>query len=148
MRIELIAFQSCLDSPHLEEYINHPVHISQLNKASSFIPFCSFGGEILGESLGEFRVPVCRLFREKVVQGRLCYEARLERGEEGKGKWRHKLESGLSFVIDTNYEYDVRRLLTREDLRKLAEDQEFFAYKQQEGGNNFTVIIRKTFLNN
>ena len=103
---------------------------------------------LLTSYLGEFQDPVCRLFREKVVQGRLCYEARLERGEEGKGKWKQKLESGLSFVIDTNYEYDVRRLLTREDLRKLAEDQEFFAYKQQEGGNNFTVIIRKTFLNN
>ena len=129
---QLEASQSCLDSRYVEEYINHPVHISQLNKASSFIPFCSFGGEILGEplgrgnvlkafltfSLGEFQDPVCRLFREKVVEGRLCYEARLERGEEGRVTWKHKLESGLSFVIDTNYEYDVRRLLTREDLGK------------------------------
>ena len=145
----------------MEEYINHPIHISQLNKASSFIPFCSFGGEILGEPLGrgnvlkafltsylgEFQDPVCRLFREKVVQGRLCYEARLERGAEGKGKWKHKLESGLSFVIDTNYEYDVRRLLTREDLREVAKNRDFFAYKQLEGGNNFTLIISKTLLN-
>ena len=62
-------------------------------------------------------------------------------------KWKQKLESGLSFVIDTNYEYDVRRLLTREDLKEVAKNRDFFAYKQLEGGNNFTVIISKTLLN-
>ena len=128
----------------MEEYINHPVHISHQNKASSFIPFCSFGGEILGEPSGEFQVPVCRLFRETVIQEKLCYEARLERGKEEEESWKKKLQSGLSLVIDTNYEYDLRRLLRKEDLPKVAKSRKFLAYKHFQASNNFTVIFKST----
>ena len=127
----------------MEEYINHPVHISHQNKASSFIPFCSFGGEILGEPSGEFQVPVCRLFRETVIQGKMCYEARLERGEEEE-RWKKKLQRGLSLVIDTNYEYDLRRLLRKKDLPKVAKSRNFLAYKHFQANNNFTVMFKST----
>ena len=44
--------------------------------ASSFIPFCEFGGDgkQLGERREEFDVPVCSSFSEKVLAGQLCYQ--------------------------------------------------------------------------
>ena len=54
--------------------VNHPPHIR--NSLSSFIPFCEVNGDMLavGERIENFSLPVCRAFKRKVLDDRLCYQ--------------------------------------------------------------------------
>ena len=58
--------------------------------------------------------------------------------------WKKQLEGGLSFVVDTNYEYDLKMLLKKEYLPRRGNSKQFFAYKQYNDGNNFTVMFKTT----
>ena len=62
------------DLEYISRLINHPVHISEKEKLSAFIPFCSFGDDQF-EKVKDFQGSLCSLFREKVVFGQVCYEA-------------------------------------------------------------------------
>ena len=79
------------DFPNIEGLINHPVHITGNMISSAFIPFCSFGLSmgIFGEELTDFHVPVCRLFREKIVNcpNILLTEIRISKVIEKKGHY-------------------------------------------------------------
>ena len=84
-------------------------------KLTAFIPFCFFGEDLtlLGKNVNNFQVPVCDIFRMKIVNGQVCYEADIN---QYKNKaTRNALIKGLSLIIDTNDEFDVKNLLIRND---------------------------------
>ena len=69
------------------------------------------------------RKPVCRIFREKMVLGQVCYEADLsllKRNQTNRQLKQNKLrqlkktlQRGFIFVVDINDEYDVKNLIKR-----------------------------------
>ena len=122
--------------------INHPVHLSDGKKTSTFIPFCSFGSNVnhFGKMLNNFQVPVCALFKEKVVKGQVCYEADVNQ-LKNKVDWKSALQKGLSLIIDTNDEYDVRNLLVKKSTKSLESRLVFDAYKEAEEENNLMIML-------
>ena len=90
----------------LQTVTNHPVHI--LNdeggfSPSSFVPFCSFGGEFLGKKIDGFEIPVCDIFKPRNYLDQLCYETNLHDLKDSQ-KIREQLENGLTLVLDYNEE--------------------------------------------
>ena len=131
------------DSSEVERLISHPVHIEDcLTSPSAFIPFCSLGGDLarLGRKSPRFTVPVCAAFREKIVGGQLCYEAQLPRYDSG-GDWEEALQKGLSLVIDTNQEYDIKNLLTRNRKTQQIDPNTFKAYPQSNEHDSFSIYL-------
>ena len=130
--------------------INHPVHIAPRTGLSSFIPFCSFGGvlDLTGrQNTGDF--PVCGLFTEKIVKGQLCYQADLNQFKN-LVKWRDALQDGLSIIIDTNDEYDVKNILEKNSLDRNYQMEIFPIYKQSKNFNSFKIMLQtiSNFYNN
>ena len=87
---------------------------------SAFIPFCAFGGNILGEKIDTFRVPVCNIFQPRVLNDQLCYETDLNNITNKKtiGK---DIKVGLVFVMD----YNEDRQVTFEDNSAMVEEDAF-----------------------
>ena len=107
------------------------------------IPFCSFGAEldIGGQDAGQFQVPVCSIFREKMVGGDICYQADLKQVK--KLHWKKTLQRGLSLIIDTNDEYDVKNLMERKSREKeVSNDFGFDTYKQAEEEDSFYMMLQ------
>ena len=132
-----------LGSPNIEELINHPVHMTGNILSSTFIPFCSFGlsMDIFGEELPNFHVPVCRLFREKIVDGQVCYEADLNQYRD-RVNWKEALLSGLSLIIDTNDEYDVKNIMEKKDPELKEIGKYFNTFKDDKKHNTFTLMLK------
>ena len=130
-------------SPDVEELINHPVHVYDRNTISAFIPFCSFGSNVdfIGKKLSQFQVPFCSLFRAKIFSGQVCYEADLNQFKN-KIDWKTALKKGLSFIIDTNDEYDVKNLFQRKSPRRLENNLELDIFKETEDDNKFAVMLK------
>ena len=123
--------------------INHPVHISESNTISAFIPFCSVGFNVhlAGNEFSNFQVPVCSLFRKKIYSGHVCYEADLNQYKE-ELNWKKVLKEGLSLIIDTNDEYDVKNLLERKSSSRLENNLIFNSFKETEDDNKFSVMLK------
>ena len=106
---------------------NHPVHI--LNEKgdfsiSSFIPFCSFGGEPIGTKIKGFNTPVCDIFKPKNYYDQICYETDLqELKESSSGQLKKQLEMGLILVLDNNEERQIVSSIGRKD--NIEEDESF-----------------------
>ena len=83
--------------------INHPVHISENKTPSALIPFCFFGVDRFGKETRNFQVPVCSLFKERMVNGQVCYEANLSQYDK-QSRWEEVLNKGLGLIIDTSDE--------------------------------------------
>ena len=98
---------------------NHPVHIlnseNDLNP-SAFIPFCSFGNDLLtmGAKVDGFADPVCNSFKKKIVKNQLCYEVDLEKFKSDD-KILDQLENGLSLLLDYN---EDKQFIDRETRNK------------------------------
>ena len=80
---------------------------------SAFIPFCELGGNMsaVGENIQQFDVPVCNIFKSKIQNDQLCYEADLK-------KFANKnidkdLELGFTFLMDYN---EDRQVIYDEDM--------------------------------
>ena len=129
----------------MEGLINHPAHISDKSGLSSFIPFCSFGDnpDLFNQvqMLGNFQVPVCSLFREKIVEGQVCYEADINQ-YKNMDNWERIFHGGLSFIVDTNDEYDAKNLLKKKTVDKMKTSKLFYAYQQTEEDNNFIIMLQ------
>ena len=97
----------------MEELINHPAHISNKRNLTAFIPFCSFGRDLIGKKLDRFQGPVCDQFKEKIVNGQVCFEADMNQYKEVTEDWEKVLQDGFSFIVDTNEEYDALNLMTK-----------------------------------
>ena len=127
----------------LTKVINHPVHvINQQGEAnpSALIPFCSLGGNmtLVGQKIPSFDDPVCSLFKERIVKGRLCYSADINEFR-GELDWKETLQRGVSLVVDTNPEYDMKNLLYPEE-RKIVTDK-LNRYNNIAGENEFSILI-------
>ena len=137
------------DFPNIEGLINHPVHITGNMISSAFIPFCSFGLSmgIFGEELSDFLVPVCRLFREKIINGQVCYEADLNQFRD-RVNWKEALSSGLTLIIDTNDEYDVKNIIEKNAHREKKSGKLISVFHDYKKDNSFTVMLRTISIRN
>ena len=69
MHLSLLIFKKNLDKQVLQTESNHPVHILDMSgqvSRSSFIPFCSFGDELIGREIDGFGMKVCNIFKPKL----------------------------------------------------------------------------------
>ena len=92
---------------------NHPVHVLSNNtqlSPSAFIPFCDFGKNFkeFSNEVENFRVPVCNIFKQKIVHKQLCYEVDLEKIRD-KNDSSSDLSSGFSFFIDLNEDREIKQ---------------------------------------
>ena len=97
--------------------------------------------EIFGEEFSNFHVPVCRLFREKIVNGQLCYEADLNQYRD-RVNWKEALSSGFNLIIDTNDEYDVKNIIQKKASAGKKMGKAFNVFKTKEEDNSFTVLLK------
>ena len=113
--------------PHKLEILHHPVHITgeeDKMSSSAFIPFCSFGGmKALGEQIANFSLPVCRGFKKRILDGKLCYVIDVNRFKE-KLKIETLQEVGLSLLVDVNDEFDLRELSAK-NIEKVNTFEDF-----------------------
>ena len=75
-----------------------------------------------------------------MVGGQLCYEAQL--GSYGREVgWKEALQGGLSLVIDTNEEYDVKNLLAGNRNTKIDYLNTFKAYPEFKEHRSFSILL-------
>ena len=96
--------------------------------------------ELVGQEFTNFAVPVCRLFREKVVAGQVCYEADLNQ-YRNRVDWKEALLTGLTLIIDTNDEFDVKNILEKINSEK-NNTIKSLNVKDQKKKNSFTVMLK------
>ena len=136
---------NCSDARQIRD-INHPVHILDREgnlSPSSFIPFCSFGGDlsIMGSETDMFPIPVCRSFREKSFNGQLCYEADINQ-YKGRVDWQKSLQTGLSFVVDINEEYNIKKIIFDEATKQNSDGDLLNAFAKSEVLKTFSVHLQ------
>ena len=109
------------NTKHVFDVTNHPVHIVDKNmnlSPSSFIPFCEFGGNMsaLGVKIEEFYVPVCNIFKARVLYDQLCYEVDVNE-IISKPFTAKDLKLGLVLLIDENWDrqYNLTKMYTSEN---------------------------------
>ena len=76
---------------------------------SSFIPFCSFGGNasVEGKSNNNFNSPVCDKFSPTFLDGQLCYQ--VDPNElRNKVDMKKMASHGIIMLLDYNFERMVR----------------------------------------
>ena len=84
---------------------------------------------------------MCGLFTEKIVEGQLCYQADLNQFKN-LVDWREALQDGLSMVIDTTEEYDMKNILEKQSLAKIDHMEIFPIYKQSKNFNSFRMMLQ------
>ena len=114
-----------------------------MNK-SVFIPFCFFGDLPLGRQSDHFQDPVCDLFKRKVVKGQICYEADINQFKKKVDNWDEALQTGFSFIIDTNDEYDVKNLLDEKSSSSLGSGRPRYrsVYQQSESDKRINILLK------
>ena len=109
-RLNVILLHA-LDKKLLQEVSNHPVHIKKKNgefSTSSFIPFCSFGNDLIGSKIKGLDIPVCDIFNTKIHNDQLCYETDLQEMKDSNIEiFKKQLEMGLTFILDYNEERQI-----------------------------------------
>ena len=95
---------------------------------------------LLGRKVNGFQDPVCSAFTRKIVNNQLCYEVDLNRFRD-QVDWQESLQSGLSLVIDTNDEYDVRKLLTEDGNIKTVKNK-LDPYQKRQLQGKFSILLK------
>ena len=97
-----------IDKKLLQTTSNHPVHILNKNgdiSTSSFIPFCSFGKDLIGAKMNGLDIPVCNIFKPKNHFDQICYETDLQKlKNNNKDTLIEQFEIGLTLILDYNEE--------------------------------------------
>ena len=96
---------------------------------------------LLGRKVDGFQDPVCSAFTRKIVNNQLCYEVDLNRFRD-QVDWKESLQSGLFLAIDTNDEYDVRKLLTVDENIKTEEDNMMVSYFNKNLQKKFSILLK------
>ena len=111
---------------------------------SVFIPLCFFGDLPLGRQSDHFKDPVCDLFKRKVVRGQICYEADINKFKGKVDDWEEALQTGFSFIIDTNDEYDVKNLLDEKSSSSLGSGRPRYrsVYQQSESDKRINILLK------
>ena len=94
-------------------------------------------------SLSDFRAPVCAQFRERTVRGQLCYEADLNMYRQS-GRWEEATQTGFSFIVDTNEEYNMNNLLVKQDQSRQGNYSGGFVtvYKQTVTDKGLKILLK------
>ena len=87
---------------------NHPVHVQDEDgnlSPTALIPFCEFGGNfsVVGVKIKDFDIPFCNGFREKIIDGQLCYTIDLN---DRRLKEQFDEKDDLSFKLFISYNED------------------------------------------
>ena len=96
---------------------------------------------LLGRRAEGFQAPVCSAFTRKIINNQLCYEVDLNRFRD-QVDWKESLQSGLFLAIDTNDEYDVRKLLTVDENIKTEEDNLMVSYFNKNLQKKFSILLK------
>ena len=89
--------------------------------SSSFIPFCSFGEDLIGDKIIGFEIPACNIFKPKIHNDQLCYETDLQEIKRYNNELLMKqLETGLTLILDYNEERQMnfKQNYTKRSSRK------------------------------
>ena len=122
MRMDLISRYKNATEEILKLYY-HPVHFYHEENhqyyPTALVPFCQFGADMseTGRNSSLFSVPVCDVFKEKVINDQLCYQVDLNKFQANKTEKQRRLNfrDGLFLIIDINEEYqtDGYEILTK-----------------------------------
>ena len=118
---------------------NHPPHIRE--SLSSFIPFCEVNGDMLavGEKIENFSLPVCRAFKRKVLDGRLCYQL-----DTNFIELNSKADvNGIIFLMDYNEDRSLNDL-TKHEHADDHDVQSLYEMQPQELVNHEALIYVET----
>ena len=100
----------------------------------------------MGSETDMFPIPVCRSFREKSFNGQLCYEADINQ-YKGRVDWQRSLQTGLSFVVDINEEYNIKKTIFDEPTKHNSGDDLLNAYAKSEDLRAFSVHLQTISIN-
>ena len=110
----------------------HPPHILEKDEKtlspSAFIPFCSFIGNwsLTGVMTDTFSVPVCNIFEEVVLDGKLCYQADVNKLKE-QVDWEKEKEkivtSGFMFMLDYNEDRGIHEVSKNKKKERMGYDK-------------------------
>ena len=100
----------------------------------------------MGADTKMFPIPVCNSFREKSFNGQLCYEVDINK-YKGRVDWQNSLQTGLSFVVDTNEEYNIKKILFDEATKQSFDEDLLNAYAKNEVSRTFTVHLQTISIN-
>ena len=94
----------------LQRVTNHPVHIVDENgqlSPTALVPFCSISNNFsaMGIKIDQFDVPVCTVFRKKLVRDQICYTLDLNQIRI-KNDLKEKVVH-FSFFIDYNEDREL-----------------------------------------
>ena len=127
--------------------IHHPVHLVNAEKKlspSAFIPFCGFGGKILGQIIPNLKIPVCDSFQPRLLNDQLCYEIDLHNITNDEKLNNEDVKSGFVFVMD----YNEDREGVSEDNSTVDEEDGFVKMlKEQVHDENHATIHLDTMGN-
>ena len=86
---------------------------------------------------------MCAQFRERTVRGQLCYEADLNM-YKNSGRWGKATQTGFSFIVDTNEEYNVNNLLVKKDQTRQGNYSGGFVtvYKQTVTDKGLKILLK------
>ena len=93
----------------LQKLTSHPIHILDeegLLSPTALIPFCSVNDNYfaMGVKIDQLSVPVCNIFRPKLLRDQLCYSVDLN---SIKAKFDSKEKVYFSFFVDYNEDREV-----------------------------------------
>ena len=124
---------------------NHPPHILEKDEKtlspSAFIPFCSFIGNwsLTGVMTDTFRVPVCNIFEEVVLDGKLCYQAdvhKLKKQVDWDKEKEKIVTSGFMFMLDYNEERGIQEVSKDKKEERIGYDKLAMVYIDTLGKKN------------
>ena len=95
----------------------------------------------MGAQTDLFPIPVCSSFREKSFNGQLCYEADINK-YKGRVDWQNSLQKGLSFVVDINEEYNIRKIIFDETTKQNSDGDLLNAFAKSEVLKTFSVHLQ------
>ena len=99
--------------------------------------------ELFGKTMEDFQVPVCSLFTEKIVSGQVCYEADINQFKTNElVDWATSLKRGLSFIVDTNEEYQMKTIIKQTQPVIDDKQRSFNAYKDFEDSRSFLILLK------
>ena len=119
----------------------HPVSIYEENNKmspSAFIPFCSFGAEMMGSEVPNMTFPICDIFEPTVFEGKLCYQVDVEK-TSGQRVFEGK-ESGLMLLIDSNVERSIGITTSQESNNPSYSKRRVFLGHDKVISNNLASI--------
>ena len=90
--------------------------------------------------MGGFKDPVCKMFRKKIVDGQVCYEADVNQFKNNITHWEEALQKGFGLIVDTNDEYDVKNLVRR--IKPEETNRTYSIYKQNKKGNSLRILLK------